>query len=92
MNKVQVEGNLGKDPKPFTTGEQVPGLFVSLAVNNSGKGDAPTWVRCFAYANVAEGMKAIALKKGNRVHLEGELRQDKDNNLFVKVLGGRRMG
>lgn len=91
MNDLKIEGNLGKDPVEFNTGEQVPGLFCSVAVNNSGRSDVPTWVRCFAYADVATGMRAIALRKGNRVHLEGELRPDKDGNLFMKVRGGRRI-
>lgn len=91
MNKVELEGNIGKDPVPFNTKGEVSGLFVSLAVNNSSKADAPTWVRCFAYADVAQGMKAIALKKGDRLRLEGELRQDGEENLFLRISGGRRI-
>lgn len=91
MNEVKLEGNLGKDAKIFPMADNNEGVFVSLAVENGGKTNDPTWVRCFAYGSVADGMKKLALKKGNRLHIEGELRLDKENALFVKVLGGKRL-
>lgn len=79
MNRVTLEGNLGADPekKTLTTGTMVCDLSVATSrrfQDKEGKWqDTPTmWHRVILFDKPAE-WAAKQLKKGARVHLEGEL-------------------
>jgi single-stranded DNA-binding protein len=89
INFVELEGNVGKTGiSKFKTKNKIKGVRFSLAVANSSMNNTPTWVTCFAYATVAEGIISSKVKKGSRIHIKGELRLNKDNNLCVYVEKG----
>lgn len=80
-NKVQLIGNLGKDPelKETKTGKKV--LTVSLATNESYKNEAgelvknTQWHRIVAWGKNAELMTQLA-KKGSELAVQGKLTHD----------------
>ena len=96
LNRVQLIGNLGKDPDArFTpTGKQV--VKFSLAVSNRWKKDGDVkeyteWVNIEAWGRLAEICNEY-LRKGSLVYIEGRLKTDKyqdDNDVtryFTKVV------
>ena len=96
LNRVQLIGNLGKDPDArFTpTGKQV--VKFSLAVSNRWKKDGEVkeyteWVNIEAWGRLAEICNEY-LRKGSLVYIEGRLKTDKyvdDTNTtryFTKVV------
>ena len=96
LNRVQLIGNLGKDPDArFTpTGKQV--VKFSLAVSNRWKKDgevreATEWVNIEAWGRLAEICNKY-LHKGSLVYIEGRLKTDKyvddhgENRYFTKVV------
>lgn len=97
LNRVQLIGNLGKDPESrFTpTGKQV--VHFSLAVTNRWKtsnGDIKEntdWFNIEAWGRVGE-ICSQYLHKGSLVFLEGRLRTDKyegkggETKYFTKVI------
>ncbi len=96
LNRVQLIGNLGKDPDArFTpTGKQV--VKFSLAVSNRWKKDGDVkeyteWVNIEAWGRLAEICNEY-LHKGSLVYIEGRLKTDKyqdDNDVtryFTKVV------
>jgi single-strand DNA-binding protein len=81
MNKITITGNLGKDAEVRTTTSGKKVCAFSVASTKSFKrGDqwekSTTWFNVSLWGDKAERF-AQALKKGVRVHLEGELRQNK---------------
>ncbi len=81
LNRVQLIGNLGKDPDArFTpTGKQV--VKFSLAVSNRWKKDGEVkeyteWVNIEAWGRLAEICNEY-LRKGSLVYIEGRLKTDK---------------
>ncbi|MBT3190184.1 MAG: single-stranded DNA-binding protein [Anaerolineae bacterium] len=81
LNRVQLIGNLGKDPDArFTpTGKQV--VKFSLAVSNRWKKDGDVqeyteWVNIEAWGRLAEICNEY-LRKGSLVYIEGRLKTDK---------------
>lgn len=97
LNRVQLIGNLGKDPESrFTpTGKQV--AHFSLAVSNrwkSADGDtreSTEWVNIEAWGRLGEICQQY-LHKGSLIYLEGRLKTDKyedkegENKYYTKVV------
>jgi single-strand DNA-binding protein len=77
MNVVSIIGNLTRDPKPFAENK---GLGFSIAYNTrittkDGKiKEETSFFDCVSFRNVETILKY--LKKGNRVGITGELKQD----------------
>lgn len=81
MNKITLVGNLGKDSEVRTTSSGKSVCAFSVASTKSFKrGDqwekSTTWFNVSLWGDKAEKF-AQSLKKGVRVHVEGELRQNK---------------
>ena len=96
LNRVQLIGNLGKEPdaRYTPTGKQV--VKFSLAVSNRWKKDGDVqehteWVNIEAWGRLAEICNEY-LRKGSLVYIEGRLKTDKyqdDTNTtryFTKVV------
>lgn len=96
LNRVQLIGNLGKDPESkFTpTGKKV--AHFSIAVNNRWKGkdgeskEYTEWVSVEAWGRLGEVCQQY-LKKGSLVYVEGRLKTDKyedkgETKYFTKVV------
>lgn len=96
LNRVQLIGNLGKDPEArFTpTGKQV--VKFSLAVskrwkNDNGMQEHTEWINIEAWGRLAEICNEY-LRKGSLIFVEGRIKTDKyqdDNDVtryFTKVV------
>jgi len=95
LNRVQLMGNLGKDPESkFTpTGKKV--AHFSLAVSQRWKTGAETkeyteWVNIEAWGRLGEVCQEY-LKKGSLVYIEGRLKTEKyedkgETKYFTKVV------
>lgn len=96
LNRVQLIGNLGKDPESkFTpTGKKV--AHFSIAVNNRWKGkdgeskEYTEWVSVEAWGRLGEVCQQY-LKRGSLVYVEGRLKTDKyedksETKYFTKVV------
>lgn len=91
LNRVQLIGNLGKDPESRITPNGKKVSHFSLAVSNrwkSGKGEAKEyteWVNVEAWERLGEICQQY-LHKGSLVFLEGRLKTDKyeDKNGEIK--------
>ena len=90
LNKVQIIGNLGKDPDAlrYTPGGVACGAMSVAATSKwrskSGEAQEHTeWFRVCTYGKTAENC-AQYLAKGSKVYVEGELRtreyEDRDGN------------
>lgn len=79
LNKVQLIGNLGRDPETrFTpTGKKV--CHFSLAVNRRGNGNEPEWFQVEAWERLAEVCQQY-LGKGRLAYVEGYLQTDRWND------------
>lgn len=87
MHQVNLEGNLGRDAKPFTTRDGTVGVHMSVAVDNGSRNNEPTWIPCYAYGSLAETILSRNAKKGQKVIVAGELRNGKDG-LYLRIKGG----
>lgn len=95
LNRVQLIGNLGKDPESkFTpTGKKV--AHFSLAVSQRWKTGADTkeyteWVNIEAWGRLGEVCQEY-LKKGSLIYIEGRLKTEKyedkgETKYFTKVV------
>ena len=96
LNRVQLIGNLGKDPesKYTPTGKKV--AHFSIAVTNRWKAGGESkenteWVNIEAWGRLGEICQEY-LKKGSLVYVEGRLKTDKydskegDTKYFTKVV------
>lgn len=78
LNKVQIIGNLGKDPesKMTTTGKSVSNFSVALSERYKDKSgnwqDKTEWVNVVVWERLSE-LAAQYLKKGSRVYIEGRI-------------------
>jgi single-strand DNA-binding protein len=87
LNKVQIIGNLGKDPEMKYTPSGKPITTFSVAVGRVSRTpegenrDETEWFRVVAWDKLAETCNQY-LRKGSKVYIEGRLqtRQWKDNN------------
>lgn len=75
LNQCSFIGNLGKDPElRYTQGGTAVASF-SIAINEKrGEKDHTEWVRCVAWAKLAEIVNQY-LAKGAKVYVAGRLRQ-----------------
>jgi single-strand DNA-binding protein len=82
LNRVQLIGNLGKDPETRYTPSGKKVTHFSLAVNRRWKGEdgefkeATDWVNIEAWGRVGERCQE-SLSKGSRVFIEGRLQIDR---------------
>lgn len=78
LNKVQIIGNLGKDPesKMTTTGKSVSNFSVALSERYKDKSgnwqDKTEWVNVVVWERLSE-LAAQYLKKGSRCYIEGRI-------------------
>jgi single-strand DNA-binding protein len=89
LNKVQIIGNLGRDPELRFTQDGTPVANFSVAVGESWQSrdgemrEHTEWFRIVAWRRLAEIANEY-LRKGSRVYLEGRLRtrewQDREGN------------
>lgn len=74
MNSVILQGRLGKDPAPKTTGSGKSVLNFSIAVNTN-KDNPPIWVDCSAWEKTADVISEY-FKKGDGIIVMGSLREE----------------
>ena len=96
LNKVQLIGNLGKDPEIRFTPEGKQVAKFSMAVNRTFKnkeGDSiedTQWFNIEAWTGLAKVVEEH-LKKGDRIYIEGRLKtesydKDGETKYFTKVV------
>ena len=83
LNKVQLIGNLGRDPetRSFPSGDQVTNFSVATTEKWKDKAtgemkEATEWTRVNCFGRLAE-IAGQYLKKGSQVYIEGSLRTRK---------------
>lgn len=82
LNKVQIIGNLGRDPEMRYTPKGTPITRFSVAVNRRWTGadgerhEGTEWFYVDAWGKLGEICQQY-LRKGRLVYIEGELRTDK---------------
>ncbi len=83
LNKVQLIGNLGRDPETRFSGEGKPICAISLATTDTWKDrqtgekkEATEWHRVVFFDRLAE-IAGEYLQKGSSIYLEGALRTRK---------------
>jgi len=86
LNKVQIIGNLGKDPeiKSMPSGDMVANVTIATSETwndkNSGeKKETTEWHRVVFFGKIAEIVQQY-LKKGSKVYVEGKLKTRKWQN------------
>ena len=96
LNKVQLIGNLGKDPEIRFTPEGKQVATFSMAVNRTFKNkegesiDDTQWFNIEAWTGLAKVVEDH-LKKGDRIYTEGRLKtesyeKDGETKYFTKVV------
>ena len=96
LNKVQLIGNLGKDPEIRYTPEGKQLAKFSMAINRSYKNkegetiDDTQWFNIEAWTGLAKVIEEY-LKKGDRVYIEGRLKtesydKDGETKYFTKIV------
>jgi len=96
LNKVQLIGNLGKDPEIRFTQEGKQVATFSMAVNRTFKNnegesiDDAQWFNIEAWTGLAKVVEDH-LKKGDRIYTEGRLKtesyeKDGETKYFTKVV------
>ncbi|MEE9534419.1 MAG: single-stranded DNA-binding protein [Acidimicrobiia bacterium] len=105
LNKVQLIGNLGKDPEVRSTASGTRVATLSIATsrqwkNASGEAQEKTeWHRVVLWNNRGSGLADVVeryLKKGDRVYIEGRIEyrtwEDRDGNTrYTTEIIGREM-
>jgi single-strand DNA-binding protein len=82
LNKVQIIGNLGRDPEMKYTNSGQPVAQFTVAVNRNRKGpdgqatEETEWFRIVAWEKLAETCNEY-LRKGSKVYIEGRLQSRK---------------
>jgi len=95
LNRVQLIGNLGKDPESRFTPNGRKVTHFSIAVSNRWKSGGETresteWVNIEAWGRLGEVCQEY-LKKGSLVYIEGRLKTDKyedkgETKYYTKVV------
>ncbi len=80
-NYVEIIGNLGDAPKYILSQQNQPRFTFDICTNKSYKeGDEwkskSTWVKCTAWGNLATALSRMSFAQGDRVMVEGELRNN----------------
>ena len=80
INRVNISGNLTRDPELRATGSGMQILRFSVAVNDRARNqqtgeweDRPNFVDCVVFGNRADALSRL-LSKGSKVAIEGKLR------------------
>lgn len=81
INRVNISGNIGRDPELRQTQGGTQVLTFSLAVSDRKRNpqsgeweDATNWIPCVVFGNRAESLSRL-LAKGMKCAVEGKLRQ-----------------
>lgn len=74
MNVLTIAGRLGRDPEPFSYGDNQQGARFSVAVNNPRSDDAD-WFRVTAFGQSADFALRF-LRKGDPVVVSGHVHLD----------------
>lgn len=104
-NYVEVIGNLGDNPKYIMSAQNQPRYTFDICTNKPYKeGDEwkskSTWVKCTAWGNLATALSRMQFAQGDRVMIEGELRNnnwissqtnEQHNEMYVLVTEMRKM-
>lgn len=99
LNRVQIIGNLGKDPETRATPKGTKVCNFSIAVNRRWKGgetgpkEATDWFNIEVWGRLGEICQQY-LHKGSRIYLEGRLKtvkyeQDGEQRYFTKVVANQ---
>lgn len=105
LNKVQLIGNLGRDPEVRSTANGSKVATLSVATSRRWKSQAgedqekTEWHRVILWNNRGSGLADVAeryLKKGDRIYVEGRIEyrtwEDKDGNTrYSTEIVGREM-
>lgn len=80
INRVEISGNLGRDPELRATSSGMQVLQFSVCVNTRVKRngewqDKPNWVDCTMFGQRAESVSRY-IKKGSHVTVAGRLNQN----------------
>ena len=80
INRVNISGNLTRDPELRATGSGMQILRFGVAVNDRARNqqtgeweDRPNFVDCVVFGNRADALSRL-LSKGSKVAIEGKLR------------------
>jgi len=82
LNKVQIIGNVGREPELRYTASGSAVANISIAVNEKYKGadgemkERVDWISCTAWTKLAEIVQQY-VKKGDPIYIEGRLHIDK---------------
>jgi len=77
LNKVQIIGNLGRDPEIQTipSGQKVASFSLACSekyTKDGQKVEKTEWINCKAWGKLAEIIEKY-VKKGNQIYVEGKL-------------------
>lgn len=80
-NYVEIIGNLGDAPKYLLSQQNQPRFTFDLCTNKPYKEgnewkSKSTWVKCTAWGNLATALSRMSFAQGDRVMVEGELRNN----------------
>ena len=95
INRVNISGNLTRDPELRSTASGTPVLMLGIAVNDRRKNnqtgeweDSPNFIDCTMFGTRALSISRF-LSKGNKVAIEGKLRwsqwEQKDGSKRSKI-------
>lgn len=98
LNKVELIGNLGRNPefRMTSTGKQVVELAIATSYTDKEKKQFTTWHRVVAWGNMAQMIKD-KLAKGDRIRIEGRLEnrsfegKDGQKHFMVQVVANNVM-
>ncbi len=104
-NYVEIIGNLGEAPELKMSQQNQPRLTFDVCTNKAYKeGDEwkskSTWLKCTVWGNLATTLNRMNFTKGERVQIEGELRNnnwvntqngEKHNDIYIQVSEMRKM-
>ena len=95
LNKVEIIGNVGKEPEMRFTPSGKPVISFSVAVNSKfGETESTEWFNCVAWNKLAETCNQF-LTKGQQVYVEGRLQtrswegQDGEKKYKTEVIANR---
>ena len=80
-NYTEIIGNLGDNPKYILSGQNQPRYTFDICTSEPYKQGEEwktksTWVKCTAWGNTATTLSRMQFAKGDRVQIEGKLRNN----------------
>lgn len=79
LNRTQIIGNLGDDPRYILSSQNQPRFLFDVCVskpykdNGEWKSDKTWFKNCIAWGDLATMLSRMQLAKGERVYVEGEM-------------------